>query len=175
MPLDMARRAAIPLPAPRSAAAGGRRSETRREFSPRSRSGTSRRSRASRKEAAAWSRSSWRRRSSPGSRAAELASEARLEAAARRASGRPLIQAEARLRRGSRAVIPPSGGLAEPAAAESRQRGSEDRGDAWASDKAELSGRRSGPGRQRASPGLRRARVQTHNKVVMAAGPNADA
>jgi hypothetical protein len=51
MPLDMARRAAIPLPASRSAAAGGRRSETRREFRPRSRSGTSRRSRASRKEA----------------------------------------------------------------------------------------------------------------------------
>ena len=44
MPLDMARRAAIPLPAPRSAAAGGRRSETRQEFSPRSQSGTSRRS-----------------------------------------------------------------------------------------------------------------------------------
>ena len=40
-------------------------------------------------------------------------------------SGRPRIMPGARLRRGSRAVIPPSGGLAESAAAETRQRLSE--------------------------------------------------
>ena len=51
------------------------------------------------------------RRSSPGSKAAELASEARLEAAVRRASGRPLINPRAKLSRGPRAAIAPSGSL----------------------------------------------------------------
>ncbi len=76
-PLDMARRAAIPLLAPRSAAAGGRRSETRQEFSPRSHSGQA--GGLAAEEAAARSRSSWRRSpwsswrrpSSPWSRAAD--------------------------------------------------------------------------------------------------------
>jgi hypothetical protein len=46
--------------------------------------------------------------------------EARLKAAARGASGRPRIMPGARLRRGSRAVIPPSGGRGEPAAKAAR-------------------------------------------------------
>ena len=132
MPLDMARRAAIPLPAPRSAAAGGRRSETRQEFSPRSQSGTSRRSRRGKRpppgrgragDRSPWS--SWRRRSSPGSRAVGLASEAWLEAAARRASGRPRIMPGQDSGAGPGRSFRHREGMGEPAAAKSRQRPSE--------------------------------------------------
>ncbi len=115
-PLDMARRAAIPLLAPRSAAAGGRRSETRQEFSPRSHSGQA--GGLAAEEAAARSRSSWRRSpwsswrrpSSPWSRAADgLLKPGWKPPPGRRAVDPGSYRGE-RLRRGSRAVIPPSGG-----------------------------------------------------------------
>ena len=90
----MARRAAIPLPAPRSAAAGGRRSETRQEFSARSQSGTSRRSRCTERHRAVAVEPAIGARCRVGGRArgrepAVLASEAWLEAAARRAAVDP--------------------------------------------------------------------------------------
>ena len=90
----MARRAAIPLPAPRSAAAGGRRSETRQEFSARSQSGTSRRSRCTERHCAVAVEPAIGARCRVGGRArgrepAVLASEAWLEAAARRAAVDP--------------------------------------------------------------------------------------
>ena len=150
MPLDMARRAAIPLPAPRSAAAGGRRSETRQEFSARSQSGTRRRSPLA-ERGHAGSRPSWRSGdaggcTSPqnsGGLGVELAVEPGVEsrgagfrgpAGSRRPEGSRSTpdHAAGKTQARVRAVIPPSGGHGEPANAESRRRGSEDRGEGHA-------------------------------------------
>jgi hypothetical protein len=82
---------------------------------------------------------------------AGLASEARLEAAARRASGRPVIKpgqdSGAAQRRSFRHR---EGWGGSQAAVESRQRGSEDRGEGMGGRQGRA-GRRSGPGRQRVS------------------------
>jgi hypothetical protein len=128
MPLDMARRAAIPLPAPRSAAAGGRRSETRQEFSARSQSGTRRRSPLA-ERGHAGSRPSWRSGdaggcTSPqnsGGLGVELAVEPGVEsrgagfrgpAGSRRPEGSRSTpdHAAGKTQARVRAVIPPSGG-----------------------------------------------------------------
>ena len=104
--------AAITFPAPRSAAAGGRRSETRGEFSPRSHSGTSRR------PGVAVATPGWGAVRRSNRYYPPAAFRVRLELPP---GGREQVdpdQAPARLRRGPRAAMPPSGGNGEPAAAE---------------------------------------------------------